>query len=214
MEHSTKTTRGELQKMNRLALLWNIPKGWVIVEVWVWRWAFSRQILRICQPNKLYLIDPWMWHAQWHCNDQRNQKKWMQHPDDIYNSVVSAFEDDDRVVIIRSWSLDVVGEFEDGSIDAVYVDGDHRYEQAREDIHAWFPKLKNDGFLCGDDMNYMQLPESLSQKEVDVNGVPRAVIEFLWELQDPKNYGLSIDMFRLYGNNWMIQKNQAITQAW
>jgi len=68
--------------------------------------------------------------------------------------------------------------------------------------------VKIDGLLCGDDMNYIALPDQMRDTGKDVNGVPRAVIEYLGELQNPEYFGLGIHMFRLYGNNWMIQKTK------
>ncbi len=41
--------------------------------------------------------------------------------------------------------------FLDGSLDAVWVDGDHTYEGCKADILAWFPKLKHGGIMGGDD---------------------------------------------------------------
>jgi len=43
--------------------------------------------------------------------------------------------------------------FEDGSVDFVYIDGDHSYKGAARDILAWLPKLKADGWMGGHDYN-------------------------------------------------------------
>jgi hypothetical protein len=53
--------------------------------------------------------------------------------------------------------------FLDGSLDAVWVDGDHTYEGCRSDILAWFPKLKHGGLMGGDDFM--------------MQGVAKAVVE-------------------------------------
>lgn len=39
----------------------------------------------------------------------------------------------------------------DGSIDVVYIDGDHSYESVLQDCELWYPKIKSGGFLCGHD---------------------------------------------------------------
>lgn len=41
--------------------------------------------------------------------------------------------------------------FNDNSLDIVYIDADHDYNSVKNDIIAWLPKVKNGGFLCGDD---------------------------------------------------------------
>ena len=40
---------------------------------------------------------------------------------------------------------------ENNSIDVVYIDGDHSYEKVTQDINLWYPKVKENGFLCGHD---------------------------------------------------------------
>ena len=58
------------------------------------------------------------------------------------------FSSDDRVEIVRATSVEAAKNFTDEHFDAVYIDGDHRYEAVRADIDAWFPKIRNEGFLC------------------------------------------------------------------
>ncbi|MCF7223770.1 class I SAM-dependent methyltransferase [Marilutibacter chinensis] len=57
----------------------------------------------------------------------------------------------------------------DASIDVVYIDGDHSYEQVKNDILLYQPKLQPGGYLCGHDYS-----ESWP-------GVVRAVDEFAAE---------------------------------
>jgi predicted O-methyltransferase YrrM len=65
-------------------------------------------------------------------------------------------------------SLEASKLFENGSLDFVFIDGDHSYQGCSTDIDCWFPKLKSGGLLSGhdyrDDKDY---------------GVKRAVHEFL-----------------------------------
>lgn len=41
--------------------------------------------------------------------------------------------------------------FNDNSLDFVYIDASHEYEDIRSDILAWYPKVKNGGFIGGHD---------------------------------------------------------------
>lgn len=53
---------------------------------------------------------------------------------------------------IRGLSLDVVKTYKDTSLDFVFVDGAHEYEDVLEDIKAWHPKMKKGGFFAGHDL--------------------------------------------------------------
>lgn len=53
-------------------------------------------------------------------------------------------------------SVDAAQLFADDSVDVVFVDGDHSYEGVTADILAWWPKLKPNGWMGGDD--FMMFP--------------------------------------------------------
>ena len=71
-------------------------------------------------------------------------------------------------------SLDAVHKFEDKSLDFVFLDGSHEYEDVRQDIIAWMPKIKKGGVLAGHDY-YPNNPEWF--------GVNRAVDEIFTDFE-------------------------------
>ena len=44
--------------------------------------------------------------------------------------------------------------YEDNSLDFVLIDAAHDYENVKEDIKHWFPKVKKGGVMAGDDYHY------------------------------------------------------------
>lgn len=52
-----------------------------------------------------------------------------------------------NATIIRAASLDAVKEFTDGSLDFVYIDGDHRFDACIRDLIAWVPKVRSGGLV-------------------------------------------------------------------
>lgn len=46
---------------------------------------------------------------------------------------------------IKKFSMDAVKDFEDGSLDFVYIDGAHDFKNAADDICEWSKKVKRDG---------------------------------------------------------------------
>lgn len=52
---------------------------------------------------------------------------------------------------VRMMSLDAANLYENESLDAVFIDACHDYECVKEDIKAWLPKVKKNGYLSGHD---------------------------------------------------------------
>jgi len=55
---------------------------------------------------------------------------------------------------IKASSKEGVKQFPDAFFDMVYIDANHDYEYALEDIVLWKPKVKIGGYLCGHDYMY------------------------------------------------------------
>jgi len=75
------------------------------------------------------------------------------------------------IKIIRNLSTEAAKQFPDGYFDYVYIDADHSYEAVRDDIKAWYPKVKQFGVLGGHD--YIRNSDKIFE------GVNRAVNEFI-----------------------------------
>lgn len=57
------------------------------------------------------------------------------------------------VIPVPGASPAVADEFQDGSLDLVYLDADHSYAAVKADIAAWFPKVKPGGIFAGHDFS-------------------------------------------------------------
>lgn len=57
----------------------------------------------------------------------------------------------DLIQLIESESHAAAEQFENESLDFVFIDADHGYEAVRRDIAAWLPKVKCGGVLAGHD---------------------------------------------------------------
>ncbi len=72
---------------------------------------------------------------------------------------------------LKMTSLEAVKKFKDNSLDFVFIDASHEYEDVRDDILAWYPKVKPGGIIAGHDYYH---------DEYDwFPGVKRAVNELL-----------------------------------
>jgi predicted O-methyltransferase YrrM len=52
-----------------------------------------------------------------------------------------------NITLLRTKSMDAVNDFEDASLDFVYIDGDHCFDACMQDIIRWVPKVKLDGLV-------------------------------------------------------------------
>lgn len=141
---------------SRTDLLKILPKQGAVAEIGVQSGDFSEEILSYSQPRQLYLID--CWHeqsAEQYPNDPANVTQDKQ--EQLYRFVCNRFERDRRVVIVRAYSPNIAALFKDNSLDWVFIDANHTYEAVKNDLNAWFSKVKIGGFICGHDYTHTTL---------------------------------------------------------
>jgi len=128
----------------------------------------SEVLLRTFPDLRLWLVDAWKPY-----NDDSHMGK---QDRDYFQR---AFEEtmfwtkfaEDRRFTLRESSPSAAVRFHEGSLDFVFIDADHRYEAVRDDIRAWWPKLRSGGALCGHDY-------AIHRDGDGIWGVQRAVDEF------------------------------------
>jgi hypothetical protein len=69
----------------------------------------------------------------------------------IFLKTLKSNEVTDFVTVIKGCSWDMAANFDDNSLDFVYIDADHSYIAVKKDIAAWAPKMKKGGILAGHD---------------------------------------------------------------
>lgn len=146
------------------------------LELGVLRGEFSEHILRYWQGKKLYLVDAWR-HISG--NIDMNNPDHNGNLDNLAKTYMKAYGFFQRATIIRELSVEASELFKDGSLDFIYIDAAHDYENVRADLNVWYPKIKVGGIISGHD--YID-----SKKEVNGHsefGVKKAVDEFAAQLE-------------------------------
>ena len=101
------------------------------------------------QSNKIvecYCIDPWQ--NNYDNLDDASYIRSMDIVEKAFNERIKTFKNLHK---LKMTSLEAVKQFEDKSIDFVYIDGMHTYEAVKQDIKLWKPKIKLNGFIGGHD---------------------------------------------------------------
>lgn len=106
-------------------------------EIGTKKGEFAEILCRRHPEMRLNCIDPWM---EYNWVSQRRQ-------DEIYPHAVqrlSAY----NVNIIRKTSMDGVLDFADGSLDFVYIDGNHKFDFVMCDLIGWAKKVRQGGIVA------------------------------------------------------------------
>lgn len=161
----------------REMLLVYLPGGGDIAEVGVAEGDFSAKILEHCTPRSLALID--LWAHQDDAEYKLDLNNVADHEQERRCRAVrdrfAAQCDSGLVSIIRGDSVAAASSFADRTFDFVYIDGNHTYQGVRRDLEAYYPKVKDDGFICGHDFSNHE-----SARELGFD-VVRAVCDFCRE---------------------------------
>jgi hypothetical protein len=126
-----------------------------VIEVGTWRGKTSRQILERCHNATLYMIDRWECPTtddSYFNSGSETARLPQAKYDEAYDiCFYLALKHGKRAQIIRSDSVAAAAGFEDGTVDLIFIDGDHSYDGVKRDILAWKKKVKRGGWLGGHD---------------------------------------------------------------
>ena len=139
---SEKYTNGLITLINELSI--NVER---MVEVGSYQ-GESTVIFLNNLPNlkELHAVDPWLngYAPGDVCSDEYDMKM-------VENNFDVRTQNFKNLIKHKSTSEQIVNNFEDGSLDFVYIDGDHSYESCKKDIQMWLPKVKQGGIIAGHD---------------------------------------------------------------
>ena len=119
------------------------------VEVGVFLGRYTKVLAR--SGLRIYGVDPWSVFVDYpYYGKEDNQER----EDRRYEEAKARLAPYPNCTIIRKTSMDAVEEFENDSIDFVYIDGNHSFKYVAEDICEWIKRVKPGGFVCGHDYIY------------------------------------------------------------
>ena len=132
-------------------------KGFEVgVEIGVAYGNHSDNILDKTKIKKWYGVDPYVWYEDY-------KKDGMSMGQDDFDTLHDFVEKrlsfyGYRFELIRDYSRNALGLFTDGSLDIVYIDGNHSRRYVKKDIRNWWEKVRVGGVLSGHDYNHVNTP--------------------------------------------------------
>jgi predicted O-methyltransferase YrrM len=116
-------------------------------EIGVARGFYSKWLLYGIPGLKLYLIDPWKAYGEYTEHSKESDQPIM----DANLKKAKERLKGKNVVFIRKTSMDALEDFEDESLDFVFIDGNHSFEYVIADIAGWSKKVRKGGIVSGHD---------------------------------------------------------------
>lgn len=112
-------------------------------EIGVYKGEFSE---KFCKAGlKLYAIDPWRVYKDY------NHPRGQQRLDFQYEHTKRVLAPYPNCEVIRKTSMEAVEDFEDESLDFVYIDANHEFRYIAEDLYEWTKKVRRGGIVSGHD---------------------------------------------------------------
>lgn len=106
-------------------------KTGIAVEVGV---QFGRNLKNLCKnySGMVYGVDIWR-----DVGAEEEALKWL--------------KDNNNKVLVTGKSVDIAKTYTNESLDFVYIDADHSYDNVKADFEAWYPKVRKGGLVMGHD---------------------------------------------------------------
>ena len=137
--------------------------------------------------GQVHCVDPWSSDPAIICDSRMNFTA-----EDVETSWDERAYDAGNMTKHKGLSVDVAETVRDESLDFAYIDALHDYAHVVEDIAAWWPKVRREGFIGGHD--YQSNPASDFE-------VYRAVNEFV---ESKPNSAVEL---RIFGDtSWLVRK--------
>jgi hypothetical protein len=129
---------------NNLPQFFKEMKYSVGAEIGVYKAEFTE---KFCEVGlHMFAIDPWAAFG----GQGRSQNK-QERQDFLYGHAQRVLAPYPNKTFIRKPSMEALNDFEDGSLDFVYIDGDHSFRYIAEDLCEWSKKVRKGGVVSGHD---------------------------------------------------------------
>jgi len=123
-------------------------------EIGVYKGEYTKKFLDA--GLKMYGIDPWQAYVNYNefAGIRKGMSKFQNRQDFLLEHTQRYLADhikSGQCELVRKTSMDAIKDFEDESLDFVYIDGHHGFRYVAEDLVEWSQKVKKGGIVAGHD---------------------------------------------------------------
>jgi ubiquinone/menaquinone biosynthesis C-methylase UbiE len=133
----------------RQEMIASLPQGLRCAELGVFAGDFARDIRRIMRPSKLYLVDPF--EGTFTCPNQDGNLPETLHLPTVEQMLRREFSDVDQTSIVKEQSVSWLKTQPAASLDFLYIDTTHSYEQTTAELREARRVVRPGGWISGHD---------------------------------------------------------------
>lgn len=188
----------EIERLKRrIWILSYAPKQAVGAEIGVFRGHFSEHILRVTEPSKLYLVDPWrLLGEKFNWREPNSEylgwgKLTTEYALEDTKRRIEPYREKSQVIVVEDYCEQFLNSV-DEELDFVYLDTTHAYLSTLNELKLIDRVLSSRGIILGDD--WWPNPQSVH------HGVFHAVNDFV------KSHDYQVVACGI-GNQWCLRRN-------
>ena len=147
-------------RLKKISQFFLVPNS-SILEIGVHKGDFSLQILKKFKPQRLILVDPWIYKLDeiyksslygGSIQEEKGQLIQNQYYQNLKNTLKNEIQIG-KVEIIRKKSSEAFKQLKE-KFDMIYIDGNHLYDFVLEDLTNSLEKINNNGLIVCDDYKH------------------------------------------------------------
>jgi predicted O-methyltransferase YrrM len=167
---------------NAMAALFGEMGFKIGAEIGTEQGAYAEVLCRVIPNLHLFCVDAWTAYSGY--REHVSQEKL----DKFYEATQQRLNPY-NATLMRKFSLNAARDFEEASLDFVYIDANHEYRQVVDDISVWTPKVRKGGIVSGHDFIRRKNPAYLCHVVEAVMGYTQAYHISPWFVLGARNDG-------------------------
>jgi len=112
--------------------------------------------------KKVYTIDPWQ--NGYDQNDLASSIDFNEVEKTFKNRTINI----NNIIHIKKTGEEALNDFENESLDFVYIDGNHQEAAVIKDINSWRLKVKKNGIIAGHDLSWSSVQNAIASCSLDL----------------------------------------------